>query len=82
MSRLPEGRREVTPSKEVSGRRQGVSFGRKLGVSVPISIGLPLLIIGLFVLITAVTTGRPIWFLLGGVAFALGVLAFASGKRL
>ncbi len=41
MSRLDQRRREVTPSKEISGRRRGPSFGPKLGVSVPISIGLP-----------------------------------------
>jgi hypothetical protein len=82
MSRLPEGRREVNPSKEVAGRRQGVSFGKKLGVSVPISIGLPIVIVGLFLLITAVTTDRPFWFVVGGAVFAVGAILFASGKRL
>jgi hypothetical protein len=49
---------------------------------VPISIGLPIGIVGLFLLITAVTTGRPFWFVVGGAVFAVGAILFASGKRL
>ena len=37
MSRLPEGRREVTPSRRAAGKRRGPDFGPRLGVSVPIS---------------------------------------------
>jgi hypothetical protein len=82
MSPLPEGRREVRPSKQAMGDRRGPSFGPKLGVSVPISFGLPLIVIGLFLVVTAVTTGRMAFWVIGGVIAGLGILLFASGKRL
>jgi hypothetical protein len=82
MSPLPEGRREVRPSKQAMGDRSGPSFGPKLGVSVPISFGLPLIVIGLFLVVTAVTTGRTAFWVIGGITAGLGLLLFASGKRL
>ena len=82
MSPLPEGRREVRPSKQAMGDRSGPSFGPKLGVSVPISFGLPLIVIGLFLVVTAVTSGGVLFYALGGAAMLAGAALFASGKRL
>jgi hypothetical protein len=82
MSPLPEGRREVNPSKGAGGRRRAPSFGPRLNVSVPTSIGLPLVVVGLVVLLAAVSTDRAVFWILGGVTAAVGVLLFASGKRL
>ena len=82
MTRLPEGRREVMPSKRVTGDRPGPSFGRKLNVSVPISFGLPLIVVGLFVVITGWRTGGIFLWTLGGVMTLAGIVLFASGKRL
>ena len=82
MTRLPPDRREVYPSKRATGDRPGVSFGSSLNISVPISFGLPLIVIGLFCGITGVTRDNLLLLILGGVAFVLGVILFASGKRL
>ena len=82
MSRLPPGRRGVYPSKQAAGRRSGPSFGTRTGVSVPISIGLPVIVVGLFTLITGATRDSLPLLITGGVVFLLGVLLFASGKRL
>jgi hypothetical protein len=82
MSRLPEGRREVRPSKRVAGKRQAPSFGPGLNVSVPISFGLPLIVVGLALLLAATTTGRALYWVLGGLIAVGGVALFASGKRL
>lgn len=82
MSRLDQKRREVTPSREISGRRRGPKFGPKLGVSVPISIGLPLLIVGAFLIFTAIFTDRFAFWIIGTVLMAAGALFMASGKRL
>ena len=82
MAPLPDGRREVRPSRQATGSRRGPSFGSKLNVSVPISFGLPLLVVGLFVIFTGATTGRLSFWILGGVAVIAGAMLFASGKRL
>lgn len=83
MTRLPPDRREVRPSKRALGDRRRPSFGPNYGVSVPISIGLPLLVIGGFVLITAATRGGSVLFwAVGAVLVLAGGLLFASGKRL
>ena len=82
MSRLDQKRREVTPSREISGRRRGPSFGPKMGVSVPISMGLPFLIVGAFIVFTAINTDRMFLFIVGGAAMVLGAALMASGKRL
>jgi hypothetical protein len=79
---LPEGRREVNPSREAMGDRRKPGFGTKTGISVPISFGLPLIVVGLFLLVTGVTTGAIFFWILGGLALAPGVALFASGKRL
>jgi hypothetical protein len=78
---LPEGRREVNPSREALGDRRKPSFGKKTGISVPISFGLPLIVVGLFLLITGITTGGIFFSVLGAVTLAAGVALFASGKR-
>ena len=82
MSRLPEGRREVYPSKRAAGDRKGPSFGPGLNVSVPISFGLPLIVIGLFMGITGATRDQLMLLVPGLIVFILGVALFASGKRL
>ena len=46
MAPVPEGRREVSPSREAMGDRRRPGFGTRLGVSVPISFGLPAIVIG------------------------------------
>jgi hypothetical protein len=80
MGRLPE--REVRPSKEKAMGRRAPSFGPGLNVSVPISFGLPLLVIGGYLMFTAAKEGGVLFWAFGGVTFAAGVLLFASGKRL
>ena len=82
MSRLPEGRREVYPSKRKTPRRRAPDFGPGLNVSVPISFGLPLVVVGLALLAAAFASGGVILWVTGAVALAGGVLLFASGKRL
>jgi hypothetical protein len=82
MSRLPEGRREVYPSKRAAGRRQAPSFGPRLNISVAISVGLPLIVVGLFMGITGATRDVLLLLVLGAIVFIAGVLLFASGKRL
>lgn len=82
MTRLSGGRREVNPSRRAAGDRRAPSFGPRLGVSVPISIGLPLLIVGVFLTVTAASTDRVVLLVIGGVASVAGALLFASGKRL
>ena len=56
--------------------------GLALNVSVPISFGLPLLVVGIALIAAAATTGRTIFWIFGAVAAVAGVLLFASGKRL
>jgi hypothetical protein len=82
MSRLPEGRREVYPSKRATPKRRAPSFGPRTGVSVPVSIGLPLIVVGLGLLLAATTTGRAVFWISGGVLMAVGLALFASGRRL
>ena len=79
---LPDGRREVNPSREAMGERRKPGFGSTLNVSVPISFGLPLIVIGLFLVVTAVTSGGVLFYALGGAAMLAGAALFASGKRL
>ena len=82
MTRLPEGRREVYPSREKSPKRRAPDFGPGLNVSVPISFGLPLVVVGIALIAAAFASGSPILWIGGAVAGAAGVLLFASGKRL
>jgi hypothetical protein len=82
MTRMPPGRREVYPSRRATGERRGPSFGPRLNVSVPISIGLPLLVVGLALLLAAYSSGRIVFLVAGAAALAVGLTAFASGKRL
>ncbi|HEY3193131.1 MAG TPA: hypothetical protein VGJ61_10125 [Solirubrobacterales bacterium] len=82
MTRLPEGRREVYPSKASRPKRRAPDFGPGLNVSVPISFGLPLVVVGVALIAAAASTGRLIFWITGGIAGAAGVLLFATGKRL
>jgi hypothetical protein len=82
LTRLPDGRREVYPSRDRTPKRRAPDFGPGLNVSVPISFGLPLLVVGIALIAAAVTTGRPVFWITGAIAGVAGVLLFASGKRL
>ena len=82
MPRRPPGSREVRPSKQAMGDRRGPSFGPRLGVSVPISFGLPLIIVGAVLVAAGLGTGRIEFLVLGGLALVGGAALFASGKRL
>jgi hypothetical protein len=82
MTRLPEGRREVYPSKQKGPRRRAPDFGPGLNVSVPISFGLPLVVVGIALVAAAVASGGVVFWVTGAVALAAGIILFASGKRL
>jgi hypothetical protein len=82
MTRLPEGRREVYPSKGKAPKRRAPDFGPGLNVSVPISFGLPLVVVGIALIAAAFASGGVVFWIAGAVALGVGVLAFASGKRL
>lgn len=82
MPRRPPGSREVRPSRQAMGERPGPSFGPKLGVSVPISFGLPLIVVGAVLVAAGLSTGRIVFAVMGGVALVGGSMLFASGKRL
>jgi hypothetical protein len=82
MTRLPEGRREVYPSRTRRPKRRAPDFGPGLNVSVPISFGLPLIVVGIALIAAAVSSGQLIFWITGGIASAAGLILFASGKRL
>ncbi len=82
MTRLPDGRREVYPSREARPKRRAPDFGPGLNVSVPISFGLPLVVVGVALIAAAASSGSLVFWITGGVAAAAGVLLFASAKRL
>ncbi len=82
MTRLPDGRREVYPSRDRAPKRRAPDFGPGLNVSVPISFGLPVTVVGIALVAAAVTTGNLVFWIIGGVALVGGILLFASGKRL
>ena len=82
MSPLPDGHREVSPSREAMGDRRKPGFGARTGISVPISFGLPLIVVGLFLLITGISTGGAFFIVLGLITLLAGAGLFASGKRL
>ena len=82
MTRLPPERREVYPSRRATGDRRSPAFGPGLNVSVPISFGLPLIAVGVALIVAAAASGGLVFWIAGGVLTALGLLAFASGKRL
>jgi hypothetical protein len=82
MTRLPEGRREVYPSRSSRPKRRAPDFGPGLNVSVPISFGLPLVVVGIALIAAAFASGRAVFWITGAVGLATGVLLFASGKRL
>jgi hypothetical protein len=82
MTRLPEGRREVYPSKARRPKRRAPDFGPGLNVSVPISFGLPLVVIGIALIAGALAADSAVFWITGGIATVAGVVLFASGKRL
>ena len=82
MTRLPDGRREVYPSREKAPKRRAPDFGPGLNVSVPISFGLPLVVVGIALIAAAVSAGGLVFWITGVVALGGGILLFASGKRL
>ncbi len=80
MTRL-EGRREVQPSREVT-KRRSPGFGRSLNISVPISFGLPMIAVGIALVVAGARSGAAFFWIGGVVILGLGLLLFASGKRL
>ncbi|MFL5908601.1 MAG: hypothetical protein ACJ75Z_13520 [Solirubrobacterales bacterium] len=82
MTRLPPERREVYPSRRATGGRKAPSFGPGLNISVPISFGLPLLVVGIALIAAAAASGAVIFWIGGGVCAVAGIILFASGKRL
>ena len=82
MTRLPEGRREVYPSRARRPKRRAPDFGPGLNVSVPISFGLPLVVVGIALIAGALASGSAVLWVSGCVSLVAGVLLFASGKRL
>ena len=61
MTRLPDGRREVYPSRDKAPKRRAPDFGPGLNVSVPISFGLPLVVVGIALMFCGFTfAGRKI----------------------
>jgi hypothetical protein len=82
MTRLPDGRREVYPSRGRAPKRRAPDFGPGLNISVPISFGLPLIVVGIALLVAALNAGGIVFWVTGAIALAAGVLLFATGKRL
>ena len=82
MTRLPDGRREVYPSRDKAPKRRAPDFGPGLNVSVPISFGLPLIVVGIALIAAAASSGTLVFWITGGIALGGGVLLFATGKRL
>jgi hypothetical protein len=82
VTRLPDGRREVYPSKGARPKRRAPDFGPGLNVSVPISFGLPLVVVGIALIAAAINAGGLVFWISGVVALAGGILLFATGKRL
>jgi hypothetical protein len=82
MTRLPEGRREVYPSRSSRPKRRAPDFGPGLNVSVPISFGLPLIVVGIALIAGALAAGGIALWITGVAAMVAGVLLFATGKRL
>jgi hypothetical protein len=80
MTRLPE--REVYPSRDRRPKRRAPDFGPGLNVSVPISFGLPLVVVGIALVAGGLAAGSLVLWISGCVALVGGVLLFASGKRL
>jgi len=82
MTRLPPERREVYPSRQATGKRKAPTFGPGLNVSVPISFGLPLVVVGIALIAAAAASGSVVFWITGAVSGIGGILLFASGKRL
>jgi hypothetical protein len=80
MTRLPE--REVYPSKSRRPKRRAPDFGPSLNVSVPISFGLPLVVVGIALVAGGVASDSVVLLISGALSLVGGVLLFASGKRL
>jgi fucose permease len=81
VTRLPPERREVNPSRRSSGRR-APSLGRSTGVSVPISFGLPLIVVGIALIAAGINSDRTGFLIAGAVVLAAGLGLFGSAKRL
>lgn len=82
MTRLPPERREVYPSKRATGGRKAPTLGPGLNVSIPISFGLPLVVVGIALIAAAASTDSLVFWIGGGVAAVAGIILFASGKRI
>ena len=81
MTRLPQQRREVQPSRRVT-KRRSPGFGRSLNISVPISFGLPLIAVGIALVVAGASSGATYLWVAGVLVLGVGLLLFASGKRI
>jgi hypothetical protein len=63
-------------------KRSAPSLGSELGISVPISFGLPLLAVGLVLVLAGIRVDSTAFWIGGAVCLALGFVLFTSGKRL
>ena len=82
MTRLPPERREVYPSRRATSGRKTPTFGPRLNVSVPISFGLPLIVVGIALVVAGINAGGLVFWIAGAATLVLGLALFASGKRL
>jgi fucose permease len=57
-------------------------MGSNLGISVPISFGLPLMVVGLALVIAAARVDSTLFWILGLAGMGLGLLLFSTGKTL
>ncbi len=60
--------------------RSGPTLGSGHNVSVPISIGLPLIGVGIALLVAATRTEETVYWVSGGAVIVIGLILFASGK--
>ena len=62
--------------------RSGPTLGSGLNISVPISIGLPLIAVGIALLVAAGRTGKTLFWITGTLVLGFGLALFASGRSL
>jgi hypothetical protein len=68
------------PRRHSWNRSQSEGFGPIRQVGIAFSIGLPMMVVGLFLLALASTVETTLLWVLGGALFVGGILASASGR--
>jgi hypothetical protein len=68
------------PRRHSWNRSQSEGFGPIRQVGVAFSIGLPLMVVGLFLLAIASTVGTTFLWVLAGCLFAAGIIVAGSGR--